>query len=304
MAKEWDKFETDYKKLAPTIKSHAFAEASAYAKRMGTAHANCSQGEMNLAESMVTARKGGVTGAGLADFVKDKGFKEALGLLDTAASMLTAETRAFEKFCQEAGTTSAEVGKLQTAIEKDLKGRKDSSATKKDIQALLDQTIVDQKDLTKCSKYYGERVNPAILNYAKNFQKTVAGIMKQAPQEQEKAKEATEMPQLFVDRNIKSNFTKAVAGAKRVEEACSSAIDAAGGGIEKALPFLKTAKTELEKVKEVNDQYVTAVSKFGKTLDVSKDKDKIEKMIAAIAKAYETAERKFRGAATTIKKAG
>ena len=119
-----------------------------------------------------------------------------------------------------------------------------------------------------------------------------------------KGQGSTELPQLFVDRNIKSNFTKAVAGAKRVEKACTSAIEAAVGGIEKALPFLKTAKTELEKVKEVNDQYLTAVGKFGKTLDVSKDKDKIEKMIAAIAKAYETAERKFRGAATTIKKAG
>lgn len=304
MAKEWDKFQTDYEKLKPSITKYAFSEASAYSKRMGTAHANCSQGEQYLAESMVSARKNGVTGSGLSDFVKDNGFKEALGLLDKATSMLTEATRAFESFCLEAGTAAEAVGKLHAAIEKDLKGRKDSSATKQDIQALSEQTVLDQKDLLKCSKYYGEKVNPAILNYAKNYQKTVAAIMKQAPEVQEKAKEATELPQLFVDRNIKKNFAHAVGSAQKISALCDSAMHKAQADLAAATPDLRAALDLLKELKAQNEEYVKAVAKFGDAINDSKDKDKTEKMIEGIAKAYETAERKLRGTMATIKKAG
>lgn len=308
MAKEWDKFQADYKKLAPSIKKYAYAEAAAYSVRMRTAHANCSEGETYLSETMVTARKNGVTGSGLNDFIKDKGFKEALGLLDKAANMLTEATRDFEKFCLEAGDVAAEVGKLADAIEKDLKGRKDSSASKKDIEALLAQAADDRKDLLKSSKYYGEKVNGAILNYAKNFQKTVATIMSEAPAAQEKAKDATELPQLFVDRNIKKNFGQAIADGKSIGELCSSAIDKAANAGKDALaaakPDLTAAAEVLSGLKKLHDDYARATSSFKDALDNSKDKDKIEKMIAAIQTAYEDSDRRFRGTLTTIKKAG
>ena len=151
--KNWDKFQADYRRLAPCIPKYACSEAATDGKRLGIAQANCWQGEQNLAESMVTARKNG--GKGL--------------------------------------------------------------------------------------------------------------------EVQEKPNEET---------------------------------GAAGAGQKAALLHLKVAQTELASLKDLNTQYETVVKKFGAALDISKDKAKIEKMIAAIAKSWETAERKFRGTATTIKKAG
>ena len=304
MAKEWDKFQSDYKKLLPDIKKHDFEEAQAASKRMGTAHANCSTGEANLAESMVVARKNGVKGTSLADFAKDKDFKEALGLLDKATSMLTEATRAFESFSNKAATVAVDLGKLQTAIEKDLKGRKDKSESKKDIEGLLEKTKEDQKVLKKSADYYAQRVNKAILGYAGNFQKTVAAILKQAPAEQETARDATLIPQLFVDRNLKKNTTHAMVLGKQVHEECDAAVEASQKDLKAAAGPLKKAQVALLALKKVADDYDAAARKFPDAITNSKDKSKIEKMIAAIAKSFDTAAREFKGVATTIKKAG
>lgn len=304
MAKEWEKFQSEYKKLQPDIKKHSMENASATSKRVQTASANCGQGEANLAEAMVIARKDGVKGTGLADLVKDKAFKDALGLLDKATSMLTEQIRAFEAFSTKAGEVGAQVAKLQVAIEKDLKGRKDKSESKKDIEALLDQTKEDQKELKKSADYYAQRVNKANLGYAANFQKTVAAILKQAPDVQDKARDATLLPQLFVDRNLKKNTTLALVLAKQVHEACDAAVEGAQVNLAAAAGPLKTAQAALIKLKKLADEYADAIKKFPDAISNSKDKAKIEKMTDSIAKALDGAAREFKGVATTIKKAG
>ncbi|MEO6300347.1 MAG: hypothetical protein ABIV25_01225 [Paracoccaceae bacterium] len=303
MAKEWEKFQKDYAKLASSIKTYSFIEAQAYSKRLSTAWATCSQGEENLADSMVTARKNGVAGTGLADFTKDKSFKEALGLLDKATSMLTEEIRAFENFCLKAGDAVVEVAKLTNAIEKDLKGRKDKSESKKEIEGLLVKADADRKDMLKASKYYTEKVTPAALGYAKNFQKTVGKVLAQAPADQDKRKDATELPQLFVDRNLNKNFKHAVSVEKQIRELCNAAIEKAADDMKAAAGILKTAAPLLMELKSLRDSYTKAAKDHSSALDVSKDKAKIEKMVDVIIKSYEKAEPVFRGTATTMKKA-
>ncbi|MEO8243136.1 MAG: hypothetical protein ABI832_12575 [bacterium] len=304
MAKEWGKFQSDYKKISPSIQKYAFDAAAAYSKRMGIAHTACFQGEQNLSESMVTARKNGVTGTGLNDFIKDKDFKQAIGLLDTQVSMLTEATRDFEAFCKAAAKTADDVGKLHDAIAKDLKSRKDKSVSKKDIEALLQTTLDNQADLIKSSKYYEQRVNKGILGYAGNFQKTVARILKEAPAAQEKSKASTELPMLFVDRNIKKNFSAAVTAGKKVAALCDSALEKAQDDLKAAASDLKAAAAAFKPLKALQEGYDMAMKTQGAALDISKDKAAILKMVAAIEKAHATAERTLRGTATTIKKAG
>jgi len=302
VAKEWDKFQADYKKLTPKIKKYSASEASSYSKRVSLANANCTEGKNYIADCMVTARKNGVTGSSLGDFIKDKGFKEAIGLFDKSVSALQTEMRALNAFSTEAGKVAAEVGKLHAAIAKDLKGRKDSSATKKDIQALMDKTEADQKDLTRASKTYETKMNKELLGYAGNFQKMIAAILKQAPAEQAERKESEEVPMLFVDRNIKKNHTSAISKAKQIREICDTAFKLAEKNVDAATPELKKGAELLKELKALNDSYDLAVRKYKDALDNSKDKSKIVKMIGDIGKAYAVGERTLRGAMVTIRK--
>ena len=304
MAKELEKFKSDYKKLDAGIKTYALKEASAYNQRVKNAWANCSQGEFNLADVMVDARKEGVTGTGLSDFVKNKKFKEALELLDQATSNLTDEIHKFQNFSLAAGDQSAACAKLVSAIEKDLKGRKDKSESKKEIEELKAEIEENIKDLNKSAKYATEQIVPGALNYAKNFQKTVQRILTQAPAAQERGKDGREIPMLFVDRNIKKNFTHAVGVNKQVIELVNGALEMAGDDMKGAAAELKKAAEFVKELKETNDTYAKAVKQYQTELDISKDKGKIEKMIEGIDKAYTGAERAVRGAVTTMKKAG
>ena len=127
MAKEWDKFSSDYKKMKPGIEKYSASAVSAVYKRLGLADASLSEGESNLAESTVDARKAGVTGASLPDFMKNKAFADAKKLLDKAVGMFVEALNDLDSFCTEAGKLSTEVGALYTKIEKDLKSRKDKA---------------------------------------------------------------------------------------------------------------------------------------------------------------------------------
>ena len=127
MAKEWEKFQPDYKKLKPAIEKHSASAVSAVYKRLGLADANLSEGESNLAESTVAARKNGVSGTGLPDYMKDKTFAEAKKLLDHAVGQFVEALTELDSFADDADKVASEVGALYQKIEKDLKSRKDKS---------------------------------------------------------------------------------------------------------------------------------------------------------------------------------
>ncbi len=303
MAKEWEKFQSDFKKLKPAIDKHSASAASAVYKRVTLADASMSEGESNLAESTVISRKNGVTGTNLPDFMKDKAFSEAKKLLDKAVAQFVGALKELDDFADGAAKASAEVGALYQRIEKDLKSRKDKSESKKEIEGLRDTTLAAYRELEK-SAAYKNKPNKYQRDYVSNYMKTIDKILKEAPEEQERKKEATEMPQLFVDRNIKLNTSKALALTKKVTDDCNKALEASEKDLKAALPFLKTAQVALVELKKIADTYAEATRKFKDALNNSKDKGKIEKMIAGIDNGLETAARAFKGVSTTIKKAG
>lgn len=303
MAKEWDKFQSDYKKLAPKITEYSAANASVAKTRINTANTNCGEGERNLSDAMVGARKNGVTGDTLVDFMKDKGFADDYKALKSANNMLAEELQTMEAFSKEAATVVAELVKLDAAITKDLKGRKDKSESKKDIEALQGKIAEDLKSVKDAAGKWAA-VEPLKKNLPGKFPDTVARILKQAPDVQAKRQEAEMLPMLLVDRNLKSNVSKAAALAKKIMDDTSAAIDLAADDMAGAAKLIKASSEDLKKLSELNASYQKLLSTNKQDIAISLDKDKIEKAIKDIAKAYTIGETKLRGAATTLKKAG
>ncbi|MBC7477159.1 MAG: hypothetical protein H7317_03580 [Pseudorhodobacter sp.] len=303
MAKEWDKFQSDYKKLAPRIEKYSAANASTAKTRINSANTNCGEGERFLADCMIVARKNGVTGTTLVDFVKDKTFADGYKQLKTATNMMAEELLALQEFSKEAALVLAEVTKLEAAVAKDLKGRKDKSESKKDIEALQEKLAVDAKSLKEAAGK-SDAVEPLKKNLPAKFPDTVAKILKQAPDAQEKRQDAEMLPMLLVDRNLKSNLSKALNLGKTITAEIQQALDDAADDMVKAAGRIKTAAVQLKALGDLNTDYQKLKTANKRDIEISKDKDKIETAIDAIEKTYKTAESKVRGAATTLKKAG
>ena len=254
MSKEWEKFQSEYKKLQPKIAKYSKDEASAARNRVNSANTNAGEGERHLADSMVTARKNGVTGDTLQDFMKDKGFAEAYTLLKTSLNDMAKELVAMESFSKEAMVVHGEVTKLDAAITKDLKDRKDKSATKKDIEGLQAKLAEDLKTLKEAGGKWA-LVEPLKRNRPANFTKTVATILKQAPEVQAARQEAVMLPQLLVDRKIKHNLSRAVTLAKSIADDCGKAIEVAGDDMKAALSLVKGAGEALKELTGLNGEY-------------------------------------------------
>ena len=304
MAKELEKFKAAHKKAEPYAKKYSKAEGSKIKQRVTTASANCSSGEDYLVDCMVEAReKGGVTGNTFKDFMADKGFQEGLKLLDKAAGMLEDEVKALKAHCDKAAEGFNLMARLNNDIDKDLKKRKDSSESKKEIEKLFQTVNKQALDLQQSMKLY-DAITPHARDYTKNFQKTVDKLLKQAPAAQKKYSEDANLPHQLTDKLIQSRTKLCIAGGKKVKELCDKAITAAETDLKKAQPHLKSAAAELRKIDEIVKTYTDVKKKYQANIDNSKDKNAIEKMIKSMQDSFATAERTLRGTSTTIKKAG
>ena len=303
MAKEWDKFQSDHKKLAPNIAEYSAANASVAKTRINTANTNCGEGERHLADCMVAARKNGVTGDTLVDFMKDKEFADDYKALKSANNMLAEELLKMEAFSKEAALVVADLTKLDAAITKDLKGRKDKSESKKDIESLQGKIAEDLKSVKDAAGKWAA-VEPMKKNLPGKFTDIVAKILKQAPDKQENRHDAEMLPMLLVDRNLKSNVSKALTLAKKISDDVAEALDMAADDMVGAARKIKVSSRHLKKLAEINAPYQKLKASSKHDIVISLDKDKIEKAINDIEKAYKLGETKVRGAATTLKKAG
>jgi len=305
MAKEWEKFDAEYKRIKAKYSKYTKDEANTTSQRLRLSNANCSEGESNLKSSLVAARREGVTGSTFADFMKNAKFKEAVTLLNKAAGALESEVKRCDGFSQDAETAIGELNALKAKIEKDLKGRKDSSESKKDIEALQDRMAQDLKDFGGYAKLSKEKVFPAHRNYSQNFQKTINKILSEAPDAQAREVDNNEAPQKFTDRVLNKYLSQCLVGMRDVHTACEKAIElAAQGKASDAAAQLKQAAATRKEINEIATEYAKLAKDHSDAVANSKDKSKIVDAIAKMAKADEAAEREVRGVATTIKKAG
>lgn len=305
MAKEYTKFKSDFdKKIAANLKTLNTAEMKHLSERMRMAFAAAWEGENVLKEGLVPAHQAGITGTNLADYLKNKDFKEAYTLYKKAAeehAKLLNEAADSEK---EAKKTLSVAMKLDADITKDLKKRKDNSDSKKDIVALQKDVQGAIKELALAAKVY-DRQDKHKKNYASNFAKTVQSILKTPPDQAKQAKDNTEMPQLFVDRVLGRNTKSFTKHYKTALAKVDEALKVSETDLKAASVPMKAAVVELSALKKINDDYIDALNNntVKRALDDSKDKAAILKKVTSMNSAYTAAEKKVRGAATVLKKA-
>ena len=302
MAKELEKFKAEHKKLAAGTKKFTTAEGDKLKKRIGISLGNAWEGEDYFRESLAKARADGVTSGKMADFQKNKHFKDGMTTWNKSVDIHQGEVDAMKGFCTEAKAHLVKMNKLASEIEKDLKKRSKTSDSKKDIEALQGALAKEIAGVKKASEYEG-KLNAMQKLYAANFQKNVAKIMKETPDSHDKKKDATELPQLLVDRNLKKYTNQVGALVKAINAHCVAAIDKAGQDLKAAAPDLKAAAAKYKDLKKINDQYQTAKKKFPGAIEDSKDKKKLLATLKKFNDLTAAAERKVRGTTVTIKKA-
>lgn len=302
MAKEWDKFQAEYKTYEKAIKTYTAAEAAKLKKRVSIALSNAWEGEDFFRESLAKARENGVTSEKLADFQKDKDFKDGLGTWKKAAELHQEEVAAMTAFCDQAGAVHAKMARLLDAITKDLKKRAKSSESKKDIEALRDALTKQVAEIKKAADAIGT-LSAAQKLYSANFKRAFDRILKESPDSQSKKKDANDLPQMLVDRNRKKYSNQVAALVKAISALCDSAMGKAATDLKGAVPDLKSAAAKLKDLKKVTDSYQAVKKKFPDAIEESKEKKAILEMIKKFDAAYTAAERKLRGTTVTIKKA-
>ncbi|MFY0310777.1 hypothetical protein ACFMBG_12870 [Leisingera sp. D0M16] len=302
MAKELEKFKAEHKKLAAGTKKFTTAEGEKIKKRIGISLGNAWEGEDYFRESLAKARADGVKSEKLADFQKNKHSKDGLITWNKAVDILQGDVDAMKSFCTDAKAHLAKMNKLAADIGKDLKKRAKSSASKKDIEALQGELDKEIAAVKKASEYEG-KLNAAQKLYAANFQKKVDKILKEKPDSHDKKMDATELPQLLVDRNLKKYTNQVGALVKAINAHCVAAIDKAGQGLKAAAPDLKAAAAKFKDLKKINDQYQAVKKKFPGAINDSKDKKKLLATLKKFNDLTAAAERKVRGTTVTIKKA-
>ena len=305
MSKELKKFEGEFKKIKPKLKTHNKDTAARLKKLTYSIWLDCtSQGEEYLAESMVPAFKAGVKGTNLADFMKVKEFKEAYNTLKTAANNLAIEVNKAAAMQKEALGLLAATNKLDADITKDLKKRKDKSKSKTDIENMQKEVKAAATEFTAAGKAH-DNLLPGAKQYPGSFTKKVQKVLKTPPAKAQSMLDATVLPQLLQDRNLTSNRNKVKKALEIVNSKCDDAMKAAETDLKSAGAPLKAAAAAFKALKEIHDQYVRAKNdnRVKKQINDSKDKASILKAIGFFEKAYVAAERKFRGTSTTIKKA-
>lgn len=305
MGKELAKFEAEYKKIKTQYANINKSAGEGQSQRFRLANANVSEGEMNLRSSLVKARKAGVTGDSFNDFAKNKDFQEGMKLLNMAANVLEQEIKLLDEFSAKAASAISALQGLSARIDKDLVKRKDSSESKKDIEALLATIGNDVKMLKPLSTLAKDKITPYARSYSKNFQATIAKILKEAPASAQKTVEDNELPHKLTDRVIKHALSRCIMAARDVKVACDEALKkAAAGDKAGAQAAIKKASEARKAITPVAAEYKKIASDYKQDLEISKDKKKVQEAIAQMAKCDEDSERLIRGLATTMKKAG
>jgi len=302
MAKEFEKFQAEHKKLLAALKKTTPEEAAKAHKRIGISLGNCWEGEDYLRESLAKMRKEGETSTKLGDLQKNKHFKDGLGTWNTAINMHQKEVDALMGLCGDAKGLQAKLDKLEADITKDLKKRSKSSESKKDIEALHETVQKQIADLKKAAAYEG-KLNPAQKLYAKNFKRTLDKILKEDPDAQSKKLDATELPQLLVDRNLKKFKTQVEKLAKSVQTSCAAALDKSQTDLKAAAPDLKAAAADVKKMHAIVAKYQQVRKKFPGAIKDSKDSKKIAAQLDTFDKLLEVSARRVKGTTVTIKKA-
>lgn len=299
MLRDWEKFHTDFKKLKSTADRYTAKVAEGHAKQITQSKAACDKSEAALSAKVEEARAGGVTGKKLDDFLKFEEFAKAKKKMDAAVVDLGSDIKGLADYCREAQKISDQVVAAHKALEKDLKARKTVNDGRKETEALLDAMDAEYQRLMIVVAHRTRPTRAALL-YVDRYDKVVDQIIKDAPKVG--ANPNPNLPEMFDLVTMKEKVTRALTGSSKVVRDCDAATEAMPGDADGAAASLKSARDGLDKLKTVDRDYREAADKHRKLIAAAPEKAKIEKLMAAIAKSLQAADRAVMAATAAVKK--
>jgi hypothetical protein len=293
MATDWGAIEDSFKKLQPKIKAIDPAPVENLIKQIKAALKTLWAGEDVFAKAIKTADEGGIKGSKPADFAGDKAVMAALKVLHKAGGVHEALVADLRKRSTAAIAPKKEFDKLLGAAKKQI-DKKNKAQVKFQAEMKSDYARVcvvadAMGKLTAAETFYGARIDKVvdrIINKTKPAGKSAPSGSPEALIEQKER-----------DKNAK----QAVKLAGNVAKLCEGAVKKADPDPKAAAPYLKKAAELIKDLKDLNTAYQTLKKKNAKLIKASKDKAKIVRVIATIAKAHDLSASRYSEAQAKVK---
>ena len=300
MSKEWDKFQAEFKKLQPGIKKLPVSGATKIHAQLKKTLTKAWDQEDKFRDALGKAQKDGVKSEKLADFMKDKGFKDAHTTWKKAVETHHGEVDQLKAYCSQAAETHGKLTTLQTDIEKYQKKNKGVAPPSKEIEKLPTTLKKQIAELKKTKDAIGKLTAPEKL-YAVNFKRTVDNILKKSGKSG-KVSDA-DLPKLLEDKALKKNVKEASNLVRSITELCDSAVENAPASRKDATTDLKKAKLQIKQLKKLSTNYQNVKKKHPDKIKASKDAKKVLASIKNFASQLTDSEKKLKDSEAAVKKA-
>lgn len=283
MSKEWDKIQAQYKKLQPRIKKVQPTLSDKMIKQVKAALATAWDAEDAFKAALKEAQASGLKGKKPSDYAEHQGFKKTHAELKKKAAQHDSEIKALEVYCKGIGGLGKEMIALQKDITKSMD--KKDGAHKKFQAAFQKETEM----VMKVANARGTLTAPEVL-YGSNFTRVVDNVIKKQSQ---KGKRAGDAAKLIEVKELTKNLKIAGDQKRKVFIASNDAMDVGEDDPKATLPHLKKMSELVKELKSLDEDYQQVLKKNKDMISKSKDKARIIKVIAAIAKECQGAVKRY-----------
>ena len=325
MAEKWGNHESSYKDAEIILKKYSAKLVSAQVETFLKHYKTCQELEDKLGHLVVKARSNGISGDGLSDFKKDKGFYDAYKALDKEVDALWKAQVEARMMGNEAKQGVSDLKILTEHIENDLKAHaKELAAAQEDLKKeqskakagkgtvspsvvkaveglekefkkrepvlakMLKQIVADSKDLTEAGGVYRKEVDQKMDTYAAKFQKMIEKTLDLAPKDT--ANDAG-MPTALQARVLVVAVKKAADLGKTIGKHLKAALDKAEKDPKLAAPDLKAAKAGLDTLKKSHKVLAANRKKHAAAIKRAKDSKELYRQFKIADEVFAGAEK-------------
>jgi len=302
--KEWDKHIADFKKLSRANDSNDSKTMKRLVGNFLIFGKNAETLEDMLVKTLPKARDNGVTGDGLADFKKDKGFYDVYKMLQKNADMMYAAQQDLKVATNQARQTSDQIKALEAYIDKDVKARKvkPSPADLKELDKLRKEMATARKDLDIAGDMMTKSVDRKLATYVEKLGKNLDKLLDLAPKVEGDGDSKEKLPSEIQDKTLSVAVKKVQLLAKTISKHCETAFTKSLEDRKLAAPEMKAGGIALSNLKKLYLQHNGYLKKHAKVIKASEDQAKMKKAFETIEKAFKDSERLWKSTSADIVK--
>lgn len=297
MAKEWDDFQKNFKKIQQSTKSLKPSEGEKLKKQL-IADLNKAWDEETLVRKAIKkAQQNGAKADKLSSLLKDPDFSNAYKSWVKATTAHKDQVKSLKSYSDAAKKHYDDLNKQYGAVAKSVKQSKEPEAAKKNIKATMKDAQDHMKMLEQINAIYGTLKMPELF-YASKEEKTMEVIIKK---EAGKGAPAA-LPKILEDAGRKKGEKNAKALHKSAMNAFEEAIKDSKINVDFARTDMDKGEAMLVSLSKLNDDFQSAQKKQLKEIDKSPNKKDIEDTIKSI-NAFKLEVEKIKKKATAAVKA-